>query len=107
MSTQNKIYLIEDGPNRNDFVNAFLYAFDKDIALQVATYTMMNMNREKKRLSIKLFMIRHRDDTGAGFEFEGNCYYDRSRTKFARVQGYYNAQKRTGTMTVLDDIVIF
>lgn len=107
MSTQNNVYQIIDGPNRNDFVNAFLYAFDKNIGLQVATYTLMNPNCKRKKLPIKLLMIRHKDDTGAGFTFEGNCYYEPAKIKFVQVEGCYDAQKRVGTMTVLDDIIIF
>lgn len=96
MSTQVYEYQIVDGPNRNDFVNSFLYAFDENLGLDIAKYkiTENNSNRERK-VSIRLQEIRH-EAYGKTFLFKGVCFYGLPNKFSVDVTGFYDANTRKG-----------
>ncbi len=102
MSTQEILYRIVDGPNRNDFVNSFLYAKDENLGRDIATYTVEISPTVRREVTFKLNKISHEDGSGHSFNFKGECFYYRHSARSINVRGYYNARSRTGTITPLD-----
>ena len=113
MGTKTVKFKILNGPNRQDFVNAFSYAYDDEIGKNLCRLrieseengTRIQVNVQlceikyvatadcKDKMSIT--EIQHEDGSGHSFNYKG-WYYASIFDTPVPCEGYYNADTRTG-----------
>ena len=94
------LFTIIDGPNRDTLIDAFKYAYDKDIGNKLCRFTIGDAT-QKKTVSARIIEIRRVDEIahedGSGYSFMFKCYYSEGAGKNAiRATGYYHARTRQG-----------
>ena len=92
MSTNGTVFKIIDGPNRNDLMNAFIYAYDSDIGVKICTFTV-DKGQEKRHVNMRIVELAHEDGSGYSFILKG--YYGINKP-IIRAVGYYHARTREG-----------
>ncbi len=113
MSTKATMFKILNGPNRQDFVNAFSYAYDGEIGkslCQLKIESEENGNRTQVNVRLceiqhvvtisgktkmSITELQHEDGSGHSFNFKG-WYSAPNLDKAVPCEGYYNADNRTG-----------
>ena len=105
-TTKDHLLNIVNGPNRNELVDAFLYAYDGETGKKLCTFTLEDGD-QKKQTSARIVRLTHTQheasaqiteiehEDGSGYSFNFSCYYTIGKISVHGV-GYYNARTRKG-----------
>ena len=105
MTTTKQYIIIEAGPSREELLDAFKYAYDKERSFEVTFtgFSVREMGGVRQRLSggkftAKIVGLMHEDGSGQSLIID--AYVSGKPLKDKLVKFYYSAEQRTGHLEV-------
>ena len=99
MNTKREMtFNILKGPNRNELLDGFLYAFDGVVGRKLCRFTLDDSTRTT--VETVLVTLTHECGNGFNFNFEG-YYYPKPSADAIECSGYYDAKTRKGWLKAM------